>query len=99
VAVDSEREKILARLRAGLPALKREFPLHGLALFGSVVRGEVSDGSDIDILADVEPSIGLDFVTLAARLEQLTGHKVDLVSRRALKPSLWKEIEPELIDV
>ena len=99
MAVDSEREKILARLRAGLPALKREFPLHGLALFGSVVRGEASDGSDIDILADVEPSIGLDFVTLAARLEQLTGHKVDLVSRRALKPSLWKEIEPELIDV
>jgi hypothetical protein len=97
--MDSEREKILARLRAGLPALKQEFPLHRLALFGSVVRGEASTGSDIDILADVEPSIGLDFVTLADRLEELTGYRVDLVSRRAIKPLLWKQIEPELIDV
>ncbi len=94
-----EREKILARLRAGLPALKREFPLHRLALFGSVVRGDVSPGSDIDILADVEPSIGLNFVTLADKLEELTGHKIDLVSRRAVKPLLWKQIEPDLVDV
>ena len=64
-----------------------------------MVRGEASAGSDIDILVDVEPSIGLDFVTLANKLEQLTGHKVDLVSRRAIKPLLWKQIEPELVDV
>ena len=95
----SERDRILQRLRAGLPELKREFPLHGLALFGSVARGETSAGSDIDILADVEPSIGLDFITLADKLEELTGHKIDLVSRRSIKPLLWKQIEPELIDV
>jgi uncharacterized protein len=97
--MESERERILARLRAGLPALKRQFPLHRLALFGSVVRGEALPGSDIDILADVEPSIGLDFVTLADKLEELTGHKIDLVSRRAIKPVLWKQIESEVIDV
>jgi predicted nucleotidyltransferase len=97
--MESERENILQRLRAGLPALKREFPLHGLALFGSMARGDTLAGSDIDILADVEPSIGLDFVTLADKLEELTGHKIDLVSRRAIKPRLWKEIERELIDV
>src|SRR5437763_12966403 len=94
--MDSEREKILARLRAALPGLKRQFPLRRLALFGSIVRGQASTGSDIDILADVEPSIGLDFVTLADKLEELTGHKIDLVSRRAIKPLLWKQIEPEI---
>jgi len=97
--MESEWEEILQRLRAGLPALKREFPLHRLALFGSMARGETLAGSDIDILADVEPSIGLDFVTLADKLEELTGHKIDLVSRRAVKPLLWKQIEPELIHV
>src|SRR3954469_22567966 len=91
-----ERDDILARLRAGLPALKRQFPLHGLSLFGSVVRGEALAESDIDVVADVEPSIGLDFVTLADKLEELTGHKIDLVSRRAIKPLLWKQIEPEI---
>jgi len=94
-----EREDILARLRAGLPALKRQFPLHGLSLFGSVVRGEDLAESDIDVVADVEPSIGLDFVTLADKLEELIGHKIDLVSRRAIKPLLWKQIERELTDV
>jgi predicted nucleotidyltransferase len=97
--MQSQREKILQRLRAALPALQREFPPRRLALFGSVVRGEVTAGSDIDVLVDVEPSIGLGFFTLAEKLEELTGRKIDLVSRRALKPRLWKAIEPELIDV
>ena len=70
-----------------------------MALFGSVVRGEATEASDIDILVEVDPSIGLGFVTLAERLEQLLGHRVDLVSRRAIKPSLWAQIEPELLDV
>jgi predicted nucleotidyltransferase len=46
----------------------------------------------------VEPSIGLAFVTLAERLEQILGLRVDLASWRAIKPSLWQRIEPELID-
>jgi uncharacterized protein len=79
--------------------LKRQFPLHRLALFGSMVRGETLRGSDIDILADVEASIGLDIVILADKLEELTGRKVDLISRRAIKPRLWKQIEAELINV
>jgi predicted nucleotidyltransferase len=90
---------ILQRLRAGLPDLRREFPLGRLALFGSVVRDEATGASDIDILVEVEPSIGLAFVALADRLESLIGYKIDLVSRRAIKPLLWKQIEPELIDV
>jgi predicted nucleotidyltransferase len=97
--MQSRRQKILQSLRAGLPALQREFPLRRLALFGSAVRDEAGADSDIDILVDVEASIGLGFVTLAERLEELVGHKVDLVSRRALPPRLWKAIEPELIDV
>lgn len=93
------REEILSRLRESKRRLQLEFPLRRLALFGSYARGTPVPGqSDVDILVEVEPSIGLGFVTLAERLEELLGHKVDLVSRRAIKPSLWKLIEPELID-
>ena len=70
-----------------------------MSLFGSVARGESLPDSDVDILVEVDPSIGLGFVTLAERLEAVLGRKVDLVSRRALKPAFWKQIEPELIDV
>jgi len=60
---------------------------------------EASDTSDIDLLVDVDPSIGLQFVELADRLETILGHKVDLISTRALKPSLRRLVEAELIDV
>lgn len=89
----------LNRLRSALPELRREFPVGRMALFGSVARGEERPDSDVDILVEVDPSIGLAFVTLAERLEAVLGRKVDLVSRRALKPALWQQIEPELIDV
>jgi predicted nucleotidyltransferase len=92
-------ETIVHHLRRAKPALQAEFPLTRLALFGSYARGTaIPNESDVDILVEVEPSIGLGFVTLAERLEELLGQRVDLVSRRALKPSLWKQIEPELID-
>jgi predicted nucleotidyltransferase len=90
---------LVRKIRRILPDLCREFPLRNLALFGSVARGDAHQGSDIDILVDVDPRIGLGFVTLAERIEKELGHKVDLVSRRALKPALWKQIEPELIHV
>lgn len=93
------REEILTRLREAKQTLQAEFPLKRLALFGSYARAtQISGESDVDILVEVEPSIGLGFVTLAERLEQLLGTRVDLVSRRAIKPSLRKLIEPELID-
>ena len=70
-----------------------------IALFGSFACGtQVAGQSDIDLLVEVDSSIGLGFVTLANRLEQLLGTRVGSVSRRAIKPALWKLIEPELID-
>ena len=79
--------------------MQSEFPLRRLALFGSYARGtQISGKSDVDILVEVDPSIGLGFVSLAERLEEILGQRVDLVSRRAIKPSLWRRIEPELID-
>ena len=95
----ADREEILSRLRESKRSLQAEFPLKRIALFGSYAMATpVSGQSDIDILVEVDPSIGLGFVTLAERLEELLGARVDLVSRRAIKPSLWKLIEPELID-
>lgn len=92
-------QDVLSRLRGLLPGLRREFPLHGMALFGSTARGEAGPDSDVDILVDVDGSIGLEFVTLADRLESALGRKVDLVSRRALKPALKELIEQEAIHV
>ncbi len=77
----------------------KEFPVRRLALFGSSARQEQSGESDVDILVDVDPSIGLQFMTLADRLQEILHCKVDLVSRRGIKQSLLHVIEKESIDV
>ncbi|MGD0310183.1 MAG: nucleotidyltransferase domain-containing protein [Acidobacteriota bacterium] len=78
--------------------LTRRFPIRRLALFGSWARGEAREDSDVDVMVDVDPSIGLGFIELAEELERALGRRVDLVSRRAIRPAYWKRIEPELID-
>lgn len=94
-----ERDDILALLAKEKAKLSGEFKIKALGLFGSYVRGEQHAASDIDILVDVDPSIGLEFVTLAERLEKLLGVRVELVSKRAVKPRFLKHIEKELVYV
>jgi uncharacterized protein len=91
-------EEILTTLREQRQILSRSYPIRRMALFGSWARGEAREDSDVDVMIDVDPSIGLRFVDLGEELEQALGRRVDLVSRRAIKPSLWERIEPELID-
>jgi predicted nucleotidyltransferase len=56
-------------------------------VFGSVVRGEDDDGSDIDLLVDLEPGADLlDLAALDIELERLLGRPVDIVHARMLKP-------------
>ena len=87
--------EILRRIK---PRLQGRYPLSRLALFGSTARGEASEGSDIDVLVEVDPSIGLRFVDLAAEIEEALGHPADVVSRRAIDHARWEAIQPELAD-
>jgi predicted nucleotidyltransferase len=93
------KEEILKTLTNDKSELQRQFKVSKMALFGSYARGDQRADSDVDILVEVDPSIGLDFVTLAERIEQLLGVSVDLVSSRAVSPKAMKYIEPELIYV
>ena len=77
----------------------RRYPWRRLALFGSYARNEQQSGSDIDILVDVDPTIGLAFSELASELEQIMGEPVEVVSRRAISPRHWAIIAPEVVDV
>ena len=93
------RESIMKKLRTVKNDVQARYPVHRLALFGSWARGEQHQGSDVDILVEVDGSIGLRFVNLAQDLETCLGHRVYLVSRRAIKPAMWQYIEQDLIDV
>lgn len=93
------REEILCELKRKKPDLQKRYPLRSMALFGSYVNGQNGSSSDVDILVDVDPSIGMDFVTLAEEIEAVLGIPVDLVSSRALKPRNLNFIKQHLIYV
>ena len=53
----------------------------------------------MDILVEVDPSIGLGIVELAQRIEGALGVRAEVVSRWAIKPRYWEVIKGDLIDV
>ena len=74
-------------------------PVNKAYLFGSYVRGEAKEDSDIDILVELDYSqrIGLLFVQMKLELEDLLHKEVDLVSANGvskyLKPIIDREKE------
>ncbi len=68
-------------------------------LFGSYVRGDETENSDIDVLVELDYTqpIGLEFIQMQIDLQKLLSKKVDLVSARGLskyiKPILDNEKE------
>ncbi len=89
-------KKILLQLK---PELIDRFHISSIGLFGSVVRDDFREDSDIDIIVDFRQPIGIEFIDLADYLENKINRQVDLVSRKAIKPKYLREIESEIIYV
>lgn len=82
-----------------LPILK-EVGATRSALFGSIVRGEARDDSDIDMLVDLPRGLTLfDFVDLQLKLEQVLNRKVDLGEFSTIKPRLREHILQSAIQI
>ena len=82
------------------PELGKRFFVNSIGLFGSVVRHDFSKNtSDIDILVDFKKPVGIEFIELGDYLEQILDRKVDLVSKKGLKPKYLQAIESEIIYV
>lgn len=74
----------------------RRYGVKELSLFGSAARGEMHQDSDVDVMVEFEPGVRvglIKFEDLATELEALTGRRVDLVTKRGLKP--W--VRPEVV--
>ena len=77
----------------------RGFGVRSLGLFGSAVRGEASDDSDLDFVVEFEKKTFDAYMDLKEFLEKLFGCKVDLVIKDAIKPRLREPILKETIYV
>lgn len=69
-----------------------------IRVFGSISRGEEGPDSDIDFLVDFEEDRSLfDLVGLKLELEELLGHKVDLVTERAMHHLISAKVKEEAV--
>lgn len=72
-----------------------------LALFGSVLRDDFGEGSDLDILVEFEPGArtGLAFFAMQDELSAITGCKVDLCTPGFLSPHFRDRVLREARDI
>ena len=94
LALKPLREKILSVL---LP-----YQVKRVAVFGSVVRGEDTSGSDLDILVALPPPgerpvIGLKWFELIEELSAVLERPVDLATEDGLSPYIRPYIEKEMV--
>ena len=75
-----------------------DFQIKEIGIFGSYIRNEQNENSDLDVLIDFTQYPGMfKFVRLENYLTQQLGVKVDLVLRTALKPKIGKHILSEVV--
>lgn len=92
-----DAEYFMKILRQHLPELKERYSVNYLGVFGSYIRGEQTEDSDLDVLVQFDKKPGLfKYIELEDHLSELLGVKVDLVMKSALKPNIGKRILSEV---
>ena len=95
-----DRDKVLKALRAKREEIERRYGLRMVGIVGSVARGEATEESDIDVIADITGRPTLFSLSRAEReLEQAVGVglPVEIVLREDMRPSGRKLIERDLL--
>ena len=87
---------ILQILKQHKPTLMEKYPIKSIGLFGSYSRGDYREDSDIDIMVELSEPDAVKFILLAYELKELLNKKVDLVSKKGIKPSYYKSLEKDL---
>ena len=90
-----EIKKLLVQQKS---LLQERYKVKELGIFGSYVRQEQTETSDLDVLVEFSeiPSL-LKFINLENYLSDNLGVKVDLVHKSGLKPRLGERILAEVI--
>jgi len=86
-------EKLLTEKREEILRICAKHGARNVRVFGSIVRGEADERSDIDLLVEMEPGRTLlDHARLLLELEELLGRRVDVVSDRGIKPRIRERV-------
>lgn len=95
-----DADYFLRILRQYFPEIKEKYSVSYLGIFGSYIRGEQTNNSDLDVLVEFDETPGLlKYIEFEYYLSDLLGVKVDLVTRTGLKPIVGKHILNEVVSL
>jgi uncharacterized protein len=88
---------IIKTLKKHEKEIREKYKVKKIGVFGSYVRGDIKETSDIDVLVEFERPIGWEFFDIKEFLEEILGKDVDLVTVGALKPQLKDRVLKEVV--
>ncbi|MDV3103414.1 nucleotidyltransferase family protein [Thermococcus waiotapuensis] len=87
-------------LREHMDELRTKYGVRSIEIFGSYVRGEQREDSDLDLLVEFEEPVGLLTISmLQVYLSGLLGIKVDVIPKDSLRRELWDSVSREAVRV
>lgn len=98
IVLMKSRTEILALLEQNRSRL-RQYGVREIGVFGSVIRGEQTSKSDVDVLAEFEKNTFDSYMDLLFYLEELFEADVDLVLKGSIKPLIRENILAETVYV
>ncbi len=93
-----EKEIILRILRENLIEMKEKYGIKKIGIFGSAVRGDMDEESDIDIIVEFSPD-RISYKTfggLANFLEKILNRKVDILTTTGLQHIRYKTVKESI---
>src|SRR2546423_1884932 len=95
-----KKQAKLEEIKEKVAPILKQADIKKAALFGSYVRGEETEKSDIDIVVEYPPETSLfDVVDLKLKLEDVLGKRVDLIGYKTIKPLLKPHILSEQVPI
>jgi len=93
------KSPVFARLKKALPALRAQYGIRRIGVFGSFARGDAKRTSDVDVLVEFAPGQATfdNFMRLAYDLEDLLKRKVDLLTVAGIDKYIRSRVEHEVI--
>jgi len=95
-----KKQEILTRLIELKPTITEQYKVREISLFGSYVRGEQVEDSDIDLLVEFDETADLfDLIGLELYLEDVFNRKVDVVPKQSLRPEISQDVLDQIITI
>lgn len=87
-----DKDEVIRLLKEHYDVLQTEYGISKIGIFGSVVKGTMTEDSDLDIVVEFIKPIGFKFFRLVEYLENLFGTKVNVITKDGIKNIRVKEV-------